>query len=142
MPFESGKLLAISRKNGKEVLRKEINTAQEAYSIRLTTDTTSISATNRDLCFITIEVVDKDGNLCPNATDLIDLKLVGNGKIVGVDNGNPISHASFKNNNIEAFYGKCMVVIECDKSKNNGTIRLTAKSGKLKSNKLTIHTLR
>lgn len=113
--YEPGTVEVVTRKDGEEVLTKEIHTAGEPYKIRLTPDRHTINNDGVDLSFVTVEVIDKDGNLCPNAENFINFELSGNGKIAGVDNGSPISMESFKNSYRKAFYGKCLVVIQSGK---------------------------
>ena len=127
--FESGTIKVVSRKNGKEILTREIKTAGEPSQIRLTADSQTLKADGKDLSFITVEVLDKDGNLCPNADNLIQFDINGNGFIAGVDNGNQTSMERFKDTKRKAFYGKCLVVVQAGKSKNS--IQLTASSPNL-----------
>ncbi|WP_394708103.1 sugar-binding domain-containing protein [uncultured Bacteroides sp.] len=136
LKFVSGTIRVVSRKAGKVVLAKEIKTAGAPAKIKLTADRNVITADGKDLSFVTVEVRDKDGNLCPNADNLIHFNLQGEGKIVGVDNGSPISEESFKANFRKAFYGKCLVVIQS--GVNRGTVSLKATSEDLKSNELLI----
>jgi len=138
LKFVPGTIKVVSRKAGKVVLSKEIKTAGDPAQIVLSADRTQISADGTDLSFVTVEVRDKDGNLCPNANNLINFDLKGSGTIVGVDNGSPISGESFKANFRKAFYGKCLVVIQS--TPNQGNITLKATSDKLKSNELFIKT--
>lgn len=129
--FEPGTVRVVSRKNGKEVLSKEIRTAGNPASIRLTADRTELNADGSDLSFITVEVLDKDGNLCPNADNLIQFAVEGSAFIAGVDNGCQTSMESFKAPQRKAFYGKCLVVLQ-----NNGTkgkARLTATSDSMQA---------
>ncbi|OPZ32193.1 MAG: Glycosyl hydrolases family 2, sugar binding domain [Bacteroidetes bacterium ADurb.BinA174] len=58
-----------------------------------------------------------NGNLCPNAENLILFEIDGNGSIVGVDNGSPTSMERFKDNKRKAFYGKCLVVVQNNSKK-------------------------
>lgn len=138
LKFAPGTIKVVSRKAGKVVLTKEIKTAGAPAQIVMTADRKQITADGKDLSFVTVEVRDKDGNLCPNADNLIYFDLKGAGTIVGVDNGSPISGESFNTNFRKAFYGKCLVVIQS--TENNGNITLKATSGKLKSNELLINT--
>lgn len=122
--FEPGTVKAVSRKDGKVMAEQEIHTAGEPAQVRLTPDRTVIHADGRDLSFVTVEILDKEGNLCPNADNEVTFDVQGDGFIAGVDNGSPISLERFKANHRKAFYGKCLVVIQ-----NNGKpgdIRLTA----------------
>ena len=136
LTFEPGTLKAVSRKNGKEMLSREIKTAGEPHRIRLTADREVIAANGKDLSFITVEVLDKEGNVCPNADNLIHFNINNNGIIAGVDNGSPTSMERFKDNKRKAFYGKCLIVIQSEKTK--GNIKLTASSEKLENAEIEI----
>ena len=122
--FEPGTVRAVSRKDGKVVAEQEIHTAGEPAQIRLTPDRSTIHADGRDLSFVTVEILDKDGNLCPNAENDVTFVLDGPGFIAGVDNGSPISLERFKDNHRKAFYGKCLVVIQ--NNGENGSVKVTA----------------
>lgn len=122
--YEPGTVKAVSRKDGKVVAEQEIRTAGEPAQIRLTPDRSTIQADGRDLSFVTVEILDKDGNLCPNAENDVMFALDGPGFIAGVDNGSPISLERFKDNHRKAFYGKCLVVIQNDGQP--GSVKVTA----------------
>lgn len=129
--YEPGVVKVVSRKDGKTVLEKEIHTAGEPAQIRLTADRNEIKSDGRDLSFITVEVLDKDGNLCPNADNQIMFDVQGAGFIAGVDNGSPVSMEKFKADHRRAFYGKCLAVVQSDGK--SGGIKLTATSEGLKT---------
>lgn len=129
--YEPGVVKVISRKDGKTVLEKEIHTAGEPAQIRLTADRNEIKSDGRDLSFVTVEVLDKDGNLCPNADNQIMFDVQGAGFIAGVDNGSPVSMEKFKADHRRAFYGKCLAVVQSDGK--SGGIKLTATSEGLKT---------
>lgn len=134
--FESGVVSVVSRKAGKTVLEREIHTAGTPARIRLTADRQSILADGKDLSFVTVEVLDKDGYLCPEAENLISFDVEGAGFIAGVDNGNPISLEKFKANHRKAFHGKCLVVIQ--NTGKPGNIKLSARSESLKADEIKI----
>lgn len=113
--FKPGEIKAVSRRDGKEVLSQTIRTAGEPAQIRLTPDRNALKANGRDLSFVTVEILDKDGNLCPWADNDVAFAVEGNAFIAGVDNGSPFSMERFKDNHRKAFYGKCLVVLQ-----NNG----------------------
>lgn len=134
--YEPGTIKAVSRKEGKVVMEKEIHTAGEPAQIRLTADRTEIQADGTDLSFITVEIVDKDGNLCPNADNLVNFDVQGAAFIAGVDNGNQTSMESFKAPHRKAFYGKCLVVLQNNGGR--GDIQLNAVSEGLEKAMLNI----
>ena len=134
--FEPGTVKAVSRKDGKVVAEQEIYTAGEPAQVRLTPDRASIHADGRDLSFVTVEILDKDGNLCPNADNEVTFDVQGDGFIAGVDNGSPISMERFKANHRKAFYGKCLVVIQ--NNGKSGNISLTATADGLEKDNVSI----
>lgn len=113
--YEPGMVEAVAWKDGKAVRRKTIRTAGSPAQIRLTPDRREIAADGRDLSYVTVEILDKDGNLCPNADNLVKFEVEGSGFIAGVDNGSQTSMERLKDNKRKAFYGKCMLVVQ-----NNG----------------------
>ena len=134
--FEPGEVKVIARKNGKEVGSQVIKTAGAPDHIRLITDRTSLKADGTSMAFVTAEVVDKDGNLCPNADNQIFFDVNGEATIAAVDNGCQTSLERFKANNRKAFFGKCLVVLQS--TKKSGAISLSAKSVDLKSQTLNL----
>lgn len=134
--FEPGEVKVVSRKAGIQVAEQVIKTAGSPYQIRLTTDRNSLQANGKNLAFVTVEVVDKDGNLCPNAENQIFFDVEGAATITGVDNGCQTSMERFKDNKRKAFFGKCLVVLQSAKQK--GNIKLTAKGVDLKEATLNI----
>lgn len=134
--FEPGILKTVSRKDGKEVLIKEIKTTGTPESIILTADRQTIQADGKDLSFITAKIVDKDGNTIPFASNSIKFSIEGVGTIAGTDNGNPTSLESLKSPEKKAFNGLCLAVIQSEGKA--GNIKLTATAEGLKTSNLTI----
>ncbi|WP_316795574.1 beta-galactosidase GalB [Pedobacter agri] len=136
--FEPGTLKAVSRKNGKEILVREVKTAGAPVKIELIADRKNIKADGKDLSFVTVRILDAAGNVVPNADNLIDFKVVGNGFIAGVDNGFQASLEPFKANYRKAFHGLCLAILQS--TEKNGTIKLTATAAGLASSSITIMT--
>ena len=112
--YEPGSVKVVARKDGKVVGEKEIRTAGEPKKIRLTPDRNTLNADGKDLSFVTVEIVDAEGNLCPLADNLVHFEVEGNLFIAGVDNGSQTSMERFKDNKRKAFNGKCLVVLQND----------------------------
>jgi beta-galactosidase len=126
IPFEPGTLKAVSRLNGKVVLTRTINTAGKPTKIELTADRSNIKADGKDLSFVTVKILDKDGNIVPDAENRVNFKINGQGFIAGVDNGDPVSHAPFKANYRNAFHGLALAIIQAKEKA--GIVNLTAES--------------
>lgn len=111
IPFEPGTVKAVSRKNGKIILTREIKTAGEPAGIMLQADRSTIHADEKDLSFITATIVDKNGIKVPEANNLVEFKITGAGMIEAVDSGDPVSHESFKTNKHTALNGLALAII-------------------------------
>lgn len=125
VPFETGTLKAISRKAGKIVKETEIHTAGEATKIDLKSDKMSIKNDGYDLVYVTVSLQDKDGNPLPTADNLINFKVSGGAKIVGVDNGYQASLEPFKADYRKLYNGKCVVILQSNKKAENITLEAT-----------------
>ncbi|MDR7372632.1 glycoside hydrolase family 2 TIM barrel-domain containing protein [Flavobacterium aquidurense] len=136
VPFQPGTLKAISRKNGKTVLETEIKTAGNPSSLKLTADRETIKADGNDLSFVTVDILDEKGVLAPKANNEISFSLKGNGKIVGVCSGDPVSHEPYKGSKHTALNGKCLVVVQSENK--TGRLELTANAKGLKKSTIVI----
>lgn len=134
--YQPGEIKAVSRKDGKTVAEKTIRTAGAPAAIRLTPDRTEIAADGSDLSYVLVEILDADGNLCPQADNDVTFAVEGAGFNAGVDNGSPISLERFKDNHRKAFNGKAMLIVRNDGTA--GTVKVTATSPKLSTAKTEI----
>ena len=134
--YQPGTLTAISRKAGNTVLEKTIRTAGEPAKIEMTADRNAIHADGRDLSFITVKITDKEGNMVPDADNILHFEVTGCGFLAGVDNGYQASHESFKSSSRKAFNGMCLAIIQSgDKA---GGIIIKAVSEGLQSGSITV----
>jgi beta-galactosidase len=136
VPFATGTLEAKATKGGAVVASDTVQTAGAAASLALKVDRASIAADGQDLAFIEADVVDAQGVVVPQASNAITFTVSGPGALVGVDNGNSVSHDSYKGSSISAFSGKALAIVRATKTA--GTITLTATSGTLKGGSVTV----
>ena len=129
------KVVAYNEQN-QPLEEKIIRTANDPYSVKLTADRQIISADGKDLSFVTVEIVDKNGNLCPRADQLLFFEVAGNGKLKAVCNGNAIDQTPFSSNYMRAFNGKLVAVIES--SETAGEINLKVFGSRLETGFITI----
>ncbi len=112
---------------GRAVSEKELHTAGRPYRIELIPDRSVIRADGKDLSFITVKVVDKDGNLCPNAVNEIDFRVKGAGTYRAGANGNPVSLESFQRPRMKVFGGMMTAIIGSTEQAGSITVEATAK---------------
>ncbi|MCX6308517.1 MAG: DUF4982 domain-containing protein, partial [Bacteroidia bacterium] len=115
--------------NDKAVAEQVIKTAGEPYKVRLTAHRTILKADGKDLSFVTVEIVDKDGNLCPRADNLAFFDVQGTGKLKALCNGNAIDQTSFASTYMRVFNGKLVAIVESNTS--SGELLMTVSGGKL-----------
>jgi beta-galactosidase len=139
VPFEPGTLKAVGTKAGKVVVDVEISTTGDPAAIDLSVDRASIRADRRDVSHITVKVFDTQGRLHPDADNEITFVVEGEGRLIGVDNGNMAEMATdFKGKTRKASHGMCLAIVQSAAS--GGQIRVTATSPGLKPATVTIST--
>ena len=138
--FEPGEVKVVARKQGREISSQTIKTAGPPHHLVLkkTYQNTLASGVPADLqsavkkgstsvpgdlqsptsptTFVEVNVVDKDGNLCPNAEN--EIYFSSTAEILGTDNGNQTSLERFTDPKRKAFFGKCIIVL-----RGHGTLR-------------------
>ncbi|MBQ3805206.1 MAG: DUF4982 domain-containing protein [Prevotella sp.] len=126
--YEPGEVKVIAYdKDGNEAMIKTVRTAGEADHLLLEADRSVISADGEDLCYVTVSMMDKDGNLCPLADDQLTFDVTGEGVFQCVCNGDATSLEPFTQPTMKLFNGKLVVTVRSTKQK--GTFTLTAKTG-------------
>ncbi len=128
VPYEPGTLKAVGRNGDKVILTTLDKTAGAPAQISVMPDRDTISADGKDLSFVTVKILDKDGTMVPYAGNLVNFKISGNGKIVGVDNGSETDHEPFKAKYRKAFNGMCLVVIQSEQKPGNITLEASSKN--------------
>ena len=132
--FEPGEVKVVARKQGREISSQTIKTAgpphhlvlKKTYQNTLASAVQTPSGVPVDLqsptspssptTFVEVNVVDKDGNLCPNAEN--EIYFSSTAEILGTDNGNQTSLERFTDPKRKAFFGKCIIVL-----RGHGTLR-------------------
>ena len=135
--YAPGILEARGYRDGKEIATTKVETTGEPAELKLIPDRLVVKADNEDVSMVTVAVVDEHGRVVPTAGNEVTLSVSGNGRIIGIGNGDPSSHESDKAMKRKAFNGLCQVIVQS--SREPGEIRLTAESPGLKSISVTIH---
>ena len=113
--------------NGNAVAQKEMYTAGEPHHLELVPDRTLLKADGKDLCFVTVKVVDKDGRLCPVADNELRFKVKGAGTYHAGANGNPASLESFQLPKMKAFSGMMTAIVQTQDKPGDITLEVTGK---------------
>ena len=138
--YEPGTLKVVAYDaQGHVAATREMHTAGVPYAIRLEADRTSLTADGKDLSFVTVSVVDKDGNLCPLADNEIKYTVTGAGHYKAGTNGNPASLESLQRPQMKVFSGQMSAIISTTEQPGTITVKASAKGLKTATLKLISH---
>jgi beta-galactosidase len=115
---------------------KVLQTVGAPAAIRLTADRAALAADPNSLSFITVEVVDVDGRMDPNAEQEISFSVQGEGELAAVGSGNPTSTERYRGTQRKAYRGRCVAVVKSNGKP--GEIRLRAEAVGLNSTEIVI----
>lgn len=136
--YEPGELKVVALNDkGEAVAEKRIKTAGKPYKIKLKADRKQLKANGKDLSYVTVSVVDKDGNECPTAANQLQFNVTGKGSFRAVCNGDPTSLEMFHLPTMKLFSGKLVVTVQS--SKEAGDIKLLVEGDGLKSSEIVLH---
>ena len=117
--YAPGTLEAIAYKKGRK-LQTKVETTGKPAEVVISPYKTTMLADGKDATIINISVIDRQGREVPDANNLIRFSLRGDGKIIGVGNGDPSSHEQDKYFDTTAqrylFNGKCQVIVQSGNS--------------------------
>jgi beta-galactosidase len=130
VPYEAGTLKAVGTKDGEVAATLEISTTGEPAAVNLSVDRPRIAADRRDVAHIAVQILDARGRVVPDADSEVAFALEGDGKLIGVDNGDPQDHDSYQALRRKAFSGWCLAIVQS--TARAGRIRMTATSRDLK----------
>ncbi|MBO7463957.1 MAG: beta-galactosidase, partial [Bacteroidales bacterium] len=111
-------------------------TAGKPHHLVLEADRNTLTATplinsmpqdSPDLSFVTVSVVDKDGNLCPDAANQLTFSVSGSAKFNSACNGDATSTEVFTKPTMKAFHGKVVVVVEATSTRGNAVLKVSGK---------------
>ena len=121
--YQPGRVVAYGYKNGKRILTQNIETTKPASKVVLKANRQHIISDGRDMAVVTVEIQDTKGHIVPDACPMLTLSLEGDGRILGVGNGDPAylgeDHPQAANCHqfqIPAFNGLAQVLIQSGKT--------------------------
>ncbi len=110
--YQPGEIKVVGKRDG-QTYEDVIRTASAPARLRATVDRPSLRAIPSDVAHVTIEVLDKDGNLCPLADNQVRFSVKG-GRLIGVESGNMTDLSSVLASERKAWSGKCLAIVAAD----------------------------
>ena len=127
VPYEPGTLVAHCYDNGKETASQTLETTGKPVAIRLVADRTKIKADRNDLSYVRAEIIDNDGNIVPDADNvMVSFEVTGNAKVAGVGSGDPRDMSSFQQPLKKSYQGICLAIIRPEKTGGKINVKATA----------------
>jgi len=123
VPYKRGKLTAVGINGGDEVARYTITTSKKAHIPQLTADRTEIKADGQDLSHIAIFLKDEDGNPVQTDDRQLTVTVEGEGRFLGLDNGDLRRNESFAGNSLKTYFGSALAIVQS--TRKAGTIHVT-----------------
>lgn len=131
VPYTPGILKAVGLRGDQAVAESIIKTASPAAALRLTADRATIHADGEDLSFVTVEAVDANGQLQPQANQQVEFSINGPGAIAAVGNGDPQDPSAYQGTTRKLYQGRALIVVRS--SNQPGAIEIRAKVAGLKN---------
>ena len=122
--------------DGREVASDSRTSFGDSRRIVLSADKITVRADGWDMCFVTVETLDENGNKVENASDYVMASLEGPGRILGMDNGDSTDYDNYKTNVRKLFSGKLLIVVGT--TGESGEIKLHISGKGLESAELTL----
>jgi beta-galactosidase len=138
VPYAPGTLKVVGVDGDREVTSDVLETVGDPVKIRLTADRKVLHADGEDLSFVTVEALDAQGRLQPNAASEVAFTISGPGTIIAVGNGDGRSAEAYQGNHRALFHGRALVVVRT--SRTAGEIRLGASAPGMSSDAVSIKT--
>ena len=126
--YEPGEVKVVAYDDtGKAVATQTVRTAGRPHHLELSADRTTISPDGKDISFVTVRVVDKDGNLVPDDGRLLKFKVTGAGSFRAAASGNPASLDAFHLPQHHVFSGQLVALVQSAERAGEAVLTVSAK---------------
>lgn len=126
--YEPGEVKVVAYDaTGKVAGEKVVRTAGKPHHMELVVDRKELTADGKDLAYVTVRVVDKDGNLCPHDNRMIRFSVKGNGSYRASANGDPTCLDVFHLPQMHAFGGQLTALVQSAETPGEIVFQATAK---------------
>ena len=119
VPYEAGTLRADA--GGK---RATLSTAGEPARLRLTADRYVMTAGGQDLSFITVEVIDREGRVCPNAAIPCEAIVKGQGTLLSFASADLKDCEPYTSPRVTTWKGRALLVVRSSQKKGKAQVSI------------------
>ena len=123
--YQPGSVEVVAYKDGCEWARSSVHTAgKPARAVA------SMDYEGKELVYVTVDIQDRAGVLCPDADNTLTFSVKGPAVLVATDAGDPTSHVPFYSPSLPAFHGKASAIV---RRTGPGPVTVVAKSPGIKT---------
>ncbi|MBO6141328.1 MAG: DUF4982 domain-containing protein [Ruminococcus sp.] len=126
--------------DGKEIARDEKCTFGDAAALKLKADKQTANADGEEIFFVEVDALDKNGISVENANNRVNIEVSGEGRLIGLDNGDSTDREQYKTTSRRLFSGKLLAMIATTKTA--GEITVKARSNGLEGAQISLKTLK
>ncbi len=138
VPYKAGKIEAKGYNKELEAATCTMQTAGKPQNIQLSADRNRLTCDGQDLSHITVSIVDDKGVVVPDDDRMLTVEVVGEGRLLGVDNGDLRNHQAYTGNTLSTYWGKMLIVAQS--SRTAGDMKVKVKSAGLPDAELIVKT--
>ena len=125
--YEPGEVKVVAYdESGNPVDQVQVRTAGEPCSLVLEPSRTVLNADGKDLSYVTVSVVDQDGNFCPLDGRLVHFQVEGAGRFMAAANGDPCCLDPFQEPRMHLFNGKLTVIVSSSETPGDMVLTVSA----------------
>lgn len=139
VPYAPGEITAVAKTKDNQTVTTTTRTAGPASRIRIEADKKTARANRTDVIHFEVDITDANGTLCPLASNEIFFEIEGPGKLIAVDNGDPIDLSSNKIARRKAFRGKAFLIVQTTDKPGEIEVKALSKGLKEAGCTITVH---
>jgi beta-galactosidase len=126
VPYAPGRLVATAYQAGRAIGRQTLETVGPAAALRVRVDRPRLSPNRNDLSYVTVEVVDAQGRLVPDAVRVLRASISGGAELAAFGNANPRGVASFRQPVAKTWHGRALLILRPTLSDAAATLTVAA----------------
>ncbi|MDR1723261.1 MAG: DUF4982 domain-containing protein [Tannerella sp.] len=124
LPYKAGKVEARGYNGDTQVADYKLVTSKQTSQAAVTADRSEIKADGQDLSFITVELLDEDGNPVQTDDRKLTVSVEGEGRFLGIDNGDLRREGSYAGNELKTYWGKALIVVQSTRKPGAMTVKV------------------
>lgn len=124
--YAPGTLKAVGKTRGKPVAQWELRTAGPPSKIVLVADKNALASDGEDVAHVEVRIEDAKGVIVPDATLPLTFSVEGEGRLIGLDNGDLWNHESYKGTQMPSRWGRCLAIVQAGQKAGSTKLRVSS----------------